>query len=462
MSAVREGARAWLLAGLCATGCGDDAGTPTVPIGSLDASTGPDASSGRGDASAAADATLAADGQVSSDAGTVADGSAHPHGDAAQVLPGSDGGVLPVAQCSFEQNGISVVSRSAVSPDDPLSLSMHNDGASLNWVEYQSGRRRLTQLWFDVADKSHSVSPVPPPESDTSSQTAPASAATASGFLTVWSDDLVAKDVFNLRAEALDASGAAISEQPSILTSDTMSNRAPALATGKDGKAVVIWQTASGTGRSLQIGADGNALGRVLEVPDFAGSSGHPALTSLLDGYVLAWVDTSAKRVRMQRLDAAGAPVGASQPVDAEGNAHGTVDIATTTGGGALVWDVYVAGTRAEVRFRTFDKSANLTGYEHALTDAPDTGLMPSIAPLAGGYAVAYRSAVPLDYAVRLALVSPAGGLIAAKTLSPIVDTQLPLVLRITPDGQNLFLSWTDVVEGQTAYQLRRTWIHCD
>ena len=444
MFAVRGGARAWLLAGLCAAGCGDDGtGTPSVPIGELDAS-GADAS--RPDLDAAAkDAALASDADPSQagDAGTTPGGG----------MDGGEDSGLSGLKCV--KDSIAVAENTFVSPTDPIAVSMRNDGAILSWVIFDNGHRRVSQVWFNPL----TVDSVGIAETADSNQTAPASATTASGFLTVWSDDL--NGVSDLRVSAFDQHGAPGGAQDSFLTSDTASDDTPTIATGADGNVLVVWQSA-GVGRALLLSANGAAIGTPHDLPSYGASVGRPALARLAAGYALAWVDAASRHVHMQMLDASGTPIGTSSVVDSDADAQGGVALATNDMGGAVVFDVLISGQRAEVRFRAFDTMGAPSGSERVVTQAPDTGLSPSIVPLRGGYALAYRSSATADRSVRLLLLDRYGAQIAATDVAAIQSNELSLALRVSPDEKRLFLGWVDRIAETGAYNLQRAWMHCD
>jgi hypothetical protein len=292
-----------------------------------------------------------------------------------------------------------------------------------------------------------------------SNQLEPASTATTSGFLTVWSDDI--HGVSNLHAGALTASGAQVDPVSSVLTTDVASDDRSAVALGADGNVLVVWQSQD-KGHALLLGADGKPMGQSVEIPDYGASVGRPALAKLGASYILAWVDSGARRVHVQRLDGKGALAGASSLIDSEGDAEGKLDLVTTNTGGAITFDVLVAGERPEVRFRAFDAAGVPTDTERVVTQYPDTGMMPSMVALRGGFAVAYRSAATTDLALRMALLDRFGAVIASSTIAPLYDLNLAVALRVSPDGAHLFLTWVDLPKDTVSYQLQRTWVHCD
>ncbi|MDB4986330.1 MAG: hypothetical protein JWN04_1508 [Myxococcaceae bacterium] len=436
MSGVRGGARAWLLACVCSAACGDDSDTgAVVQIPSIDA--------GMRDGSATAPLDSAV-----VDASPPSDSSVTLTPDAKQA-------------CVIGNGGISLVNQDSLDPDAPLGLAVRDDGATLSWTAYESGKFHLTTRWFGASSAPSDARQTPPAGAG-STQAEPTIVTTKTGFLSVWSDD--AAGTFNLRAWATNASGEVLAAAPSMLTSASSDEREPVLAFGADGNALVAWQSRSPgvQGKTLLIGADSTALGNANVISDFGASAGRPALAPLGAGYVLAWVDAASRHVHMQALDAHGAPARASSQVDSEGNARGHLDFATTDQGGALVFDVLVDGARPDIRFRTFDLNGVASGPEQIVSKYPDSGSFPAIVALRGGYAVAYRSAQLPQQQLRLALLDGLGSAIASANIAPVTSINLPLALRASPDGTRMFVGWVDSIANTNSLQLQRAWIHCD
>jgi hypothetical protein len=391
--------------------------------------------------------------------------------DSGNNLPRNDGGLdashvepkrdadTSVVICAFTRSEIAEVANSAVSVADPIALAVRNDGASLSWIAYEMGAPRLWTQWFG-SDRTSTFSP----DSDggTATQREPGNIATGSGFLTVWSDDEGGPDLI---AQGAGADGQLTAPHAVKLSSDGASTRerTPVLAPAADGKLLAVWQNAgTSRGTALLLDATGAAVGVPHAIENYPAQSMQPALAALGSRFVLAWVDPVLQRVHMVLLDGTGAPLGSDVLVDVEANASGTVDLATSEAGGAIVFDVQVAGVRPEVRFRTFDTSGALTGVERAITSAPSTGSSPSIVPIAGGYIVAYRSVKAPDLQLQLALLDSSGEVTGGISVAPVLDNDLPIALRIAPDGRQMFLSWMDRVSGTAAYNLQRTWVTCD
>jgi len=425
MFAVRGAARAWLL--LCAcSACGDEEPSEPYPIGMID--------------------------------GGMMDAALPPVDASMDASSPPDAGDAGGPSCSTGSLDIATVTETFLNPLEPLALSLRNEGASLGWVALENGKGRAFTRWFGSSGDTLDT----PQVADLAKQSEPAIAATGSGFVSLSSDDVAGR--LQLRARSTDTTGVLIDVEPKQLTNDAEDNRAPVLATGADGNVVALWTARSPSTRAKTMLLDqaGNALGVAHDIPEVGALLGRAALSPMGAGYLLAWVDAAGRRVHVQRLDKAGLPVGASSQDDAEGGARGNLDLAFTDQGGALVFDVLVDGARPEVRVRTFDLSGVATSSEQNLTRYPDTGMRPSLVALRGGYVLAYRSAQAPEQQLRLALLDGRGAPITAAKVTTLTSLDLPLVMRASPDGEEVFLSWLDQLPESNGYQLQRTWIHCD
>jgi hypothetical protein len=363
-----------------------------------------------------------------------------------------------IVLCTFSQSAIVQIAND-VSSTDPISLAVRNDGVSLAAVELVDGVPRFSRYWF-ARNKQDVFTPLP--NAGRSLQSEPATVATATGFLTAWNDN---EQGLDLKLQGVAADGTTRAPLSTKLTSngDSDDESLPVMATGSTGNVLVVWQN-GGTelGTAQLVSPDGTPVGTPQRIANLGPNVGPLALAALGTGYVLAWIDTVHLRVHMVLLSESGAAKGADILVDAEGNAGSVLDIATNDTGGALVFDVFVSGSRPEVRFHAFDMTGTLTGAERVVTDFPATGSSPSLVPIAGGYVVAYRSKKSPDYTLQLARLDRAGAVLQTVTAGPLVDTVLPVALRITPDGSQMFLSWVDRIASTGAYQLQRSWVECD
>lgn len=375
----------------------------------------------------------------------------------AAPLPG-ESPVPPTEACAFVPEGVAIVAETFASPDDPLALSMRNEGAMLSWVAYENGKRKVTPMWFSASTSNEADLTIVD-----SVQREPASAATRDGFMAVWSDDQAGS--FNLYAQRINAQGLAGDvTSPVRLTENDDDDRSPAVVQGADGHLLVAWRAehGAGQGRTLLLDADGKPQASAQDIPGFSATFGRPALATLGQGYLLAWVDNPSRQVRLQRLDELGAPISAFVRADMDGEAQGNLELTTTPHGGALVFDVLTAEERAEVRFRAFDAAGALLGAERTLTEAAERGLVPSVVGFRGGYAVAYRSLREGKIELRVVLVNAEGEHVSAIDLTHLQALDLPTVLRVAPDGLSMFVAWTDRVEDADSYAVHRAWLRCD
>lgn len=453
MPVIGGSARLWFLACLSMSACGGDPERvrelpESGPLPTDDASVTPVEDAG--DDASESDAGGAND--AGDDAGT--GDAAPPASDASQ--PG------PTAKCVLDQSSVVLVKSSGISSSSSLAVSMRNEGGTVAWVgRLQNGPLVIDQRWYPIEGTEGQT---PPPFTVASTQTEPHSAATTTGHLTVWLDDLAGP--LDVRLARMGKDGMRTEQDVRWLTRDEATEYAPVVAAGAEGKALVVWQSQSGTnapiGRAQLLDASGIPSGSPRDIPSYASLLGRPALARLGAGYVLAWVEASGQ-VRMQVLDGQGAPVGTSVRVDKSGGAEGRIDLATTTStGGAVVFDVRVGGQRGEARIRTFDDKGVLNGAE-TVVGSTDIGLWPSVVAYAGGFVVVYRS-VDADGrgVLRLASHGILGAYGGASTAIGIESDNMPTALRISADGQHLTLAWLDQTNSSTTNELRRAWVRCD
>lgn len=189
---------------------------------------------------------------------------------------------------------------------------------------------------------------------------------------------------------------------------------------------------------------------------------GRIAIEDRAEGYLLAWVDSSAAAPSplVQALDASGTPRGAPISIGAEGNADGTIDLATSPSGGAVVFGASVAGIRPEVRARLVDREGAPSGPERVITPAPSSGRDASIAALAGGYAVAYRelgSRPTLRIVLLDALLAPVGSF----EITAVRATGGRVTIRASGEGR-MIVGWADVDAASGTTAIRAARIRCD
>ncbi|MET0284022.1 MAG: hypothetical protein ABW352_06115 [Polyangiales bacterium] len=342
-----------------------------------------------------------------------------------------------------------VIAQRFFDPQSPLAVAVHGQGALLGWSQYRGGKSRVLARWLGVEQGAAEAAG----SDDDANQTELHSSATTTGFLTTWSDDRG-----GLRARRTSDQGVVLDSTPITIAA---SGAGSVSAQGADGNMLVVFV---GPARTQLLGTDARPVGVAHELPGFGAVIGRPALAAFRDGYLLAWVDAATRGVQLQQLDQAGLAVGASQRVDSDGDAQGHLDLATTSVGGALAWDMLVDGARAEVRLRALGMDAKPTGNEQTLTPFPESGLQPALVAARGGYLVAYRSAQGATLALRLAMLDGRGKPIArgVMTVTGLEQQALPLAMRMTDDGRQLFLGWLDLTPNTPDYQLQQAWMECD
>ncbi|MET0287831.1 MAG: hypothetical protein ABW352_25305, partial [Polyangiales bacterium] len=264
MNIVRTTHASLLVASALLLGCGDDDGEGDTVIIDMDG--------GTFDAGRDADALDASR-------------------DATGTKPELDAG--PAIVCSFTRSALATVANGTVSADDPIALAVRNDGASLGWISYEQGVRRLSTSWFS-SDRGTLFSPLG--DGGTSLQVEPSNVSTTAGFLSVWSDD---RDGVDLRAQGWGPDGRPTAPESIKLTANSATSleSRPVLARGADGNILLVWQNAGlPSGTALLLDANGGVLGQPQTIENFGPQTGQPVLAALGSRYVLAWADPVALR----------------------------------------------------------------------------------------------------------------------------------------------------------------------
>lgn len=199
---------------------------------------------------------------------------------------------------------------------------------------------------------------------------------------------------------------------------------------------------------------DASSAGQTISTPTLARRAG---------GLALAWVEsaTLTPNAMLQPLDANGAPVGAAHALSTEGNADGTIDLALDERGGAATFVASVAGVRPEVRARLLDDTGAPYDSERVITPAPESGRDASIAPLAGGYVIAYRALEVTPPVLRIAFVANDLDVVTTLDVTPITPTGGRTTLRVTGEGRML-VGWADVDVGAGTTAIRAARIRCE
>jgi hypothetical protein len=105
----------------------------------------------------------------------------------------------------------------------------------------------------------------------------------------------------------------------------------------------------------------------------------------------VGWVGpTEMPGVWMQKLDGNGAAVDKPIQLSSKVSASSSIDIASRTDGAGVIYSIAIDDV-PQVRFRRLDESGNPMS-ERTIIGAPQRAVGASIAPLGGGYAIAYRA----------------------------------------------------------------------
>jgi hypothetical protein len=167
-------------------------------------------------------------------------------------------------------------------------------------------------------------------------------------------------------------------------------------------------------------------------------------------------------------VGAEGASLGAPAAASVGGASIGPLDLASTGDHGAVVFEERVTLARSEIHLRPLDADGAPTGDVRHVSGAVDPGASPSVAPLLGGYLVAYR-AQPLGGrpVLRVDLVDRDGAPITRVDLEAL-EGPGDVLVRVGPDGV-AYLLWESGprvvdVEGSpvNALVVRGASVRCD
>lgn len=192
--------------------------------------------------------------------------------------------------------------------------------------------------------------------------------------------------------------------------------------------------------------------------------SGTGPMTAVLDtnGAIVGTSHSASASIGMpgslELYSIAGAPYaayfGSDQKVHAvavasDGTVSGTpltLSASTTTGnfsvgggasGAGLAYELPKSGGKTSLQFRTINADGNVTLAERTLTALDEQGQRPSVASLAGGYLILYRS-IPAtgNPSLRLAFVTGTGDAIGSITLVDSFPAEPRFSLHVSPDGE--------------------------
>lgn len=291
----------------------------------------------------------------------------------------------------------------------------------------------------------------------------PVIASDAPGWTLAWSSNSAGTfDVYAQRWEADRADGVV---QP--LGTSAGLDDAPALLPITGGTLAAWVETRMDTQRvalTRPLGADAVPSDAQREVSG-ATTVARPVLALREGGYSFAYVDSTGAgagatpTVRLLALDASRGVVGTPVTINTEGNADGTVDLATDADGGAAVFGVSVGGARAEVRARELDGTGQTSGPERVITPAPEAGRDPSIARLAGGYVIAYRGVEGVTPELRLAFVDASLEVVGNLDITTVEPIGGRTTVRVSGEGR-IVIAWADV--GASATTIRAARVRCE
>lgn len=171
----------------------------------------------------------------------------------------------------------------------------------------------------------------------------------------------------------------------------------------RDGGALVSWQVFEGTGSNTDVQVQRvDAAGAPVGVPVAANAStaddqAYAASAGLAGGgAVVVWRDNPTQSIRLQRYDASGAAAGAETRVDAgaSGDRFTPVVAGLADGSFVVAWSGQQPGTvGSAVYARRFGADGTALGAEALVSDTQVTGLYPKLAALTGGgYVIAWNA----------------------------------------------------------------------
>lgn len=217
-----------------------------------------------------------------------------------------------------------------------------------------------------------------------------------------------------------------------------------------------------------------------------------PRVVTTMSGFAASWI-SAANGPMTAVLDTAGAIVGSSQPASAsvgmpgsletfaiagapyvayfgsDQKVHGiaigssgavagtatTLSASTSTGnfglsggasGAGLAYEIPVAGGKTALQFRAINSNGSVSVAERTITALDEQGERPSVASLAGGYLVLYRSTPSTGSAtLRLAFVAATGDRLASYDLVDAFPQAPRFSVHVSPDNEVYVVYHEDV-----------------
>jgi hypothetical protein len=275
----------------------------------------------------------------------------------------------------------------------------------------------------------------------------PAVIATGSGFRAFYSDTRDGENAYDLRFRDVSPAGATVGNVGDVTnTTDTVEG--PLFALGGATSTLALFNQQTVSDPPTLVGTTIGASGAPVTTPAALAPSPAPIAPFHL---ALAWLDDvpyAAFQAGDGKLYTAsvgndGRSVGTAHAVSDEGGVvQAQFDFAAWDGGRAVVFE-QEAGVRHEARFAPLDSGAEAPYAEVSLTGATDQGFAPSIAPLAGGYVIAYRHGSAAGFEARLLLVSAFGDVVDTRTLGVVASSAGDVRVRSGADGA-VYVVWED------------------
>jgi len=186
----------------------------------------------------------------------------------------------------------------------------------------------------------------------------------------------------------------------------------------------------------------------------------------------LAWVGPlDSPGVWLQPLDASGDASGDRIQLTDKVGASSSVDMATRTDGGAVIYSIEIDGI-PQVRFRRLGANGHPVASERSIIGPPLSAQGASLAQLGGGYAVTYRALPGGNVTapeIRLAFVTKegnvmrdAGGQLISFRIGDATMAQGRTAVSVSVEGQ-IMIAWLDgdVSTGQNLLKVVRRRLDC-
>lgn len=378
------------------------------------------------------------------------------------ALPSVDGGDAgPGITCTFDPTQLLELARDPIDAARVVGVAAGATEWGVTWTQSADGFQNV--WWVPVG-----ATGFPTATQATSTlalQQQPTIASSGDGWVLAWYGN--PDGDFEIYSRAYDASGAARGLASNRVTMRAMRDDNPVLL-GLGSTVLLAFAQSEGVMSRLAVtrvlSSSAVPMGTAAVVTGATTVVPQPVLARRLDGAVLGWVDSSsaAPTAYLMPLDGAGAGAGPAVALSTEGNADGSLDLATTADlGGAAAFGVTVGGARPEVRGRLIAPDGSPSGPERVLTPAPEAARDASIARFSGGYVLAYRGVEGATPMLRVALLGVSLERVATFDLVPVAATGGRVTVRVTNEGR-ILIAWADVIDPTTGTDIRALRLTCD